>query len=334
MIADALKKVVLGENLSRSEAEDVMKEIMEGQCDPALVGAILVALRMKGETADEIAGFVNIMRQKAVTVSPARQAVDTCGTGGDGTGTINISTFSGILAAACGAAVAKHGNRAVSSGCGSADVLEALNIPIEGTPESIARDIDDKGFGFMFAPRMHPAMKYVMPTRKALGMRTVFNILGPMTNPANVKRQVIGVFDRSLCSLVAEALGELGSEHVLVVHGSDKMDELSLSAPTHVAELHDGKISNYEFKPEDAGLARCNLEDLKGSDAAGNADLARQLFTGRQSGPVADAVCLNTGACLYVSGMAGDIADGVSLAQKHLADGAAAAKLDELIITR
>lgn len=319
---DALKQVMAGQALREDEANNAMDAMMSGQMPPAQVAALLTALHIKGETVEEIAGLARGMRAKSlhVTLPTALQAMDTCGTGGDGAGTFNISTAAAFVVASAGQPVAKHGNRAATSQCGSADVLEALGARIDLAPEYVAQCVRETNFGFMFAPSYHPAMKYVAPVRRELGFRTVFNILGPLTNPATVQKQVLGVANADLVRPLAEVLLRLGAERALVIHGADGLDEFSLAAPTHVAEVRGltGDIIEYTVNPDQLGLAVAARENLKGGNAAANAKLLRGILAGEITGPQADVVCLNAGAALYAAGRAASIKDGVNLARAQL----------------
>jgi anthranilate phosphoribosyltransferase len=304
---------------------------MDGIFDAAQKAALLVALAMKGESAAEIAGAAAAMRRRVVAIPHGRPlALDTCGTGGDGKGTFNVSTAAALVAAAGGAAVAKHGNRSVSSRSGSADVLAALGVELEVTPEVAARALDEIGIAFLFAPRLHPAMREVMPVRRALGVRTVFNLLGPLTNPAGARRQLLGVYARDKVEVLARVLLELGAEHALVVHGSDGLDEITLTGPTSVAEVRDGRVASYELTPEELGAERAPLAALLGGTPEENARRMSALLAGAERGPLAELVAINAGAALYVAGRAADLAGGARLARALLASGAAARKLDEL----
>ena len=325
-----LDRLLDGGTLDRAEARTLMGRLMDGETSPPLTAALLTVLRVRGETVDEITGLAEGMRERAAKVTLRRSdAVDTCGTGGDGSGTFNISTAAALAAAGAGAAVAKHGNRAVSSRSGSADVLEALGVPVGLEPAEAGRLVDEVGLGFLFAPNHHPAMKHVMPVRRELGVRTVFNILGPLTNPAGVRRQVVGVFRADLCETMARVLGALDGERAYVVHGRDGVDEVSLCAPTLVAELRDGAVTSYEVAPEDFGLARCTAADLAGGDPAANARLIQEILDGA-AGPRADAVALNAGFALAAAGVADSPADGLTRARAALADGRARAVLEAL----
>ncbi len=337
MIREAIASLIGGRALSEAEATATMDEIMSGIATPSQLGAFLVALRLKGETVDEVTGMARGMRNAGVHVPlPAQtHAVDTCGTGGDGADTFNVSTAAGLLVAALGQPVAKHGNRAASSRCGSADVLEALGVKLELGPEAVAQCIERTGFGFMFAPTYHPAMRHVGPTRREIGVRTVFNILGPLTNPAGAQYQSLGVADAKLVPLMAQALLRLGCARALVVHGLDGVDEFSLSGPTLVAEVRgaSGDVVEYQVTPESVGLAERSREELRGGDAQYNAALLRRTLSGEQTGATADMVALNAGAALYVAGRAPTIAEGVRLAQDGLRSGHAIPTLDALAAT-
>lgn len=322
MLRDTLDAVLAGRSLGEDEAAAAMGEMMGGESPSAQVAAFLTALRMKGETIDEITGFARGMRAKAlqVTLPEDVEALDTCGTGGDRSGTFNISTAAAFVVAATGQMVAKHGNRAATSKCGSADVLEALGAQIDLPPEAVARCVAETGFGFMYAPSYHPSMKYVIPIRRELGFRTVFNILGPLTNPAGVRRQVLGVPDQALVRLMAEALLRLGTQRAIVVHGDDGLDEISLTTTTHVAEVNgaDGTITEYVIDPSDLGLDLVASETLVGGDAKANANLLRGILAGEISGAPTDVVCLNAGAALYVADKANSIREGIALAREQL----------------
>jgi anthranilate phosphoribosyltransferase len=337
MIREAIACLVGGGSLSEEEAAGAMEEIMTGAATPSQLGAFLTALRIKGETIDEITGLARTMRDHArhVPLPEGVQAVDTCGTGGDGSGTFNVSTAAGLLVSALGQPVAKHGNRAATSRCGSADVLEALGVKLELEPEQVARCIEVVGFGFMFAPAYHPAMRHVGPTRREIGIRTIFNILGPLTNPARVRYQALGVADPRLLPLMGAALQRLGCERALVVYGEDGVDEISLSAPTRVCEVvgGSGDMLQYSVSPESLGLRQRSREEVRGGDAAQNAALLRALLKGEQDGAPAEMVALNAGAALYVTGRAESLADGVRQAQDALGSGRAAATLDALVLT-
>ncbi len=341
MIREAISQVAGGATLTESEAAGVMEEIMSGVATHAQMAAFLTVLRLRpgGETVEEIAGCARVMRAKAVQVAleeyTAERAMDTCGTGGDGACTFNISTGAGILAAAAGAAVAKHGNRSATSKCGSADVLEALGVRIDLGPEQVAACVQQNGFGFMFAQAYHPAMKHVGPVRREIGIRTIFNILGPLTNPAHTPYQVLGVPDPSLLRKMGEVLLLLGCKHALIVHGEDGLDELSLVAPTRVCEVRQGAdLREYTITPEEVGLTRISsLQPLLGGDPAYNATLLRQLLNEDTGTPASDMLCLNAGAALFTSELASSLTDGVKLARATLRAGKAGRKLEEIIVS-
>ncbi len=318
-----LNELVAGQDLTRDQARDLMTEVMSGNVPTARLAGLLIALRTKGETVDEITGLAEAMRENAVTVAPRRtDLVDTCGTGGDGSGTFNISTATAIVAAAMGCGVAKHGNRAVSSACGSADVLEAMGVDLSLDAVQVAALVDEIGLGFLFAPGLHPAMKHAMPARRELGVRTVFNILGPLTNPAGARRQLLGVFDPALCQTLAEVLGALGSEKAFVVHGDGGLDEVSLYGRTQVAALDQGVVRTFVFHPRDVGLDECRPEDLRGGSTAVNAGIIADLLGG-QPGPKADVVLLNAAFVAVLADLVPDFAAGVDLARAKLNDGSA-----------
>jgi len=323
MITDAIRKLMAAENLSDSDAYAVMSEIMDGETTPAQIAAFVIALRMKGETSEEVCGLAKGMRQFALTVPTTRPLLlDTCGTGGAKMKAFNISTTSAFIVAGAGVGVAKHGNRAASSRCGSADVLEALGVEINLGPEQVGRIIDDLGVGFLFARSFHPAMKYAAGPRKEIGVRTVFNILGPLTNPAGAKRQVVGVFEEWGCELLAGALVRLGSERALVVHGREGLDEISTVGETVVSEVRDGSVSTWIFRPQDVGLKPSRFDDIAGGDPAFNADIFLKVLSGDASA-AREICCLNAGAGLYVAGAADSLADGMALADDAIRDGAA-----------
>jgi anthranilate phosphoribosyltransferase len=330
MIQEALADVLEGRSLDRAEARAVMDEIMRGEATPGQIGGFLVALRAKGETADEIAGCAEAMRAHVLPVRPQRDdLVDTAGTGGDGGRTFNISTAAALVAAAAGAGVAKHGNRAMSSASGSADVLEALDFSLEQPPERIARSIDELGFGFMFAPTHHPAMRHAAPVRRELATRTVFNVLGPLTNPAGARAQVIGVYAPGLVRTLAEVLGQLGARRAFVVHGAHGIDELSPAGPNLVCEVVDGSVHERMIDPEDLGIERCDPAELLGGSPAENATAIRAVFAGEPGGK-RDAVLLNAAGAVAAAGHAEDLAEGLELARRALDSGAAATRLNEL----
>lgn len=325
-----LGKVAMGESLTREESSYVFDKMMSGEATPSQMGALLMGLRVRGETVDEIAGAVAVMRAKMLPVAAPAEAVDVVGTGGDASGSYNISTCASLIVAGAGVPVAKHGNRALSSKSGAADVLTALGVRIDLDPAGIARCIAEAGIGFMFAPSHHPAMKHVGPTRVEMGTRTIFNLLGPLSNPAGVKRQMVGVFAKSWLVPLAEVLKALGSERALVVHGSDGLDEITVSGTTSVAALEDGHIHTFEIKPEDVGLARAPFEALKGGDAATNAEALRAVLGGAP-GAYRDVALFNAAAALYVSGRAKDLKEGVAMATDSLDSGAAKARLEKLV---
>jgi anthranilate phosphoribosyltransferase len=322
-------RLATGERLTQADAEAAFDIMMSGNATPSQMGAFLMALRLRGETVDEITGAARAMRSKALPVEAPAEAIDTCGTGGDASGTFNISTASALVVAGCGVKVAKHGNRALSSKSGSADVLTALGVNIEAEMKLVERAIREAGIGFLMAPRHHLAMKHVMPTRVELGTRTIFNILGPLSNPAGAKRQLMGVFSPQWVKPLAEVLGRLGSERAWVVHG-DGLDELTTAGTTQVAELRGGNVRTFEVTPEDAGLSRARLEDLKGSDAAGNAAQMKDVLGGRK-GPLRDIVLLNSAAALVVAGKADDLRAGVTAAARSIDSGAASKSLEILV---
>jgi anthranilate phosphoribosyltransferase len=334
-IQQALAAVVRGDNLSREEMAAVMRQMMSGDATGAQIGGLLVALRMKGETIDEITGAAQVMRELATPVEVSDpNLVDLVGTGGDGANLFNVSTASSFVVAAAGAKVAKHGNRSVSSTSGSSDVLEQLGMPLDLTPKQVARAINEVGVGFMFAPAHHSAMRHAVGPRRELGLRTMFNILGPLTNPAGVKRQVIGVFSADLCLPMVEVLKALGAVHAMIVHSDDGLDEISIAAGTQVAELRDGSISLYHITPEEFSLQRQSLEGLAVNSAAASAQLITNALAGVDDAPsrkAAAMLALNAGATIYVSGVAATLADGVAMAEDVLASGQAAEKLRAFI---
>lgn len=332
MIKDAIKKLVEGKNLTRKEAALTMDTIMRGEATPSQIAAFITALRMKGETIDEITGCAEKMREHAVNIAPAQKnLVDTCGTGGDVSGTFNISTVSAFVVAGAGIPVAKHGNRSVSSKCGSADVLEALGVKVDIEPKQVEECINKVGIGFLFAPKFHQAMKFAMPSRKEIGIRTVFNILGPLTNPANAFAQVLGVFDPELTEMLAKALGNLGIKQAMVVHGMDGLDEISISDKTKVSELKNGKIKTSFIKPENFGIKKGNKEDILGGSINENVKIAYEILKGEEKGPKRDVVLINAAAAIYISGKAKDIKEGIKLAAESIDSGAAMKKVEEMI---
>lgn len=331
MIQAALAQLLEGRDLARAQARDVMDEIMRGEATDAQIGALLVALRIKGETPDEIAGCAEGMRAHVLAVHPARtDLVDTAGTGGDGARTFNISTAAALVAAAAGAGVAKHGNRAVSSACGSADVLEALGFDLDLPPGQIERSIDQLGFGFLFAQRHHPAMRHAAPVRRELATRTVFNVLGPLTNPAGARAQVVGVYAAGLVDTLGEVLVQLGATRAFVVHGADGIDELSPTGPNLVAEVAGGQVRRRVIDPLELGISRCSPSELAGDAPGDNAAQIRRILAGEQ-GPKHDAVILNAAGAIAAAGHATDLAEGIEVARETIGSGAAGNRLEELI---
>ncbi len=330
-IAPVLERLLAGEDLSAVEVEEVMDAMLRGELGPSSIAGWLVALRAKGETVTEIAAAARVMRRHAVgiPVPAGRTLVDTCGTGGDKTGTFNLSTAAALTAAAGGATVAKHGNRSVSSKAGSADVLEALGLRLDLSPERLGEVLEEVGIAFLFAPSHHGATRHAVGPRRELGVRTLFNVLGPLTNPAGAQRQVLGVFSRDLVEPIAQVLKELGTEHALVVHGDGGLDEFSLSGPSWVAEVRD-EVRLYELSPEEVGLDRAPLSALAGGEASDNAAILRAIFEGEQS-PRSDAVALSAGAALYVAGLHPTLPEAVRASLALLHSGAVATKLDQLI---
>jgi len=334
-IKTALNRIVGQLDLTTEEMKQVMTEIMTGNCSDAQIGAFLMGMRMKSETIDEIVGAAMVMRELAtpVVIDDAEQLVDTCGTGGDGMNIFNVSTAAAFVVAAAGGKVAKHGNRAVSGKSGSADLLEAAGVYLDLRPEQVARCVETVGVGFMFAPAHHGAMKHAIGPRRELGLRTLFNMLGPMTNPAGVSHQVVGVFSQALCRPMAEVLARLGSSHVLVVHAQDGLDEISLAAPTHVAELKDGQVTEYRIQPEDFGIKSQSLIGLNVDGPAASLELIREALGRRNTEngrKAADMIALNAGAALYAADRASSLAEGVALAQDALSSGLAREKMEEL----
>jgi anthranilate phosphoribosyltransferase len=330
-IQAALARLLDGHNLTRRESREVMNEVMTGAATPAQIGGLLVALRVKGETVDEIAGCAEAMREHVVRAQPKREdLVDTAGTGGDGARTINISTAAALVAAAAGAGVAKHGNRAVSSACGSADVLEALGFRLDLPSVRIERSIDELGFGFLFAPTHHPAMRHAAPVRQELAARTVFNVLGPLTNPAGARAQVVGVYAPSLVRTMAQVLAELGARRAFVVHGAGGIDELSPAGPNLVCEVVDGIVREREIDPLELGMARCDPAELRGGSPEENAAAIRAVFAGEE-GARRSAILLNAAGAIAAAGHAADLRDGLEPAREAVDSGAAAARLDQLI---
>jgi anthranilate phosphoribosyltransferase len=330
VIQGAIGDLLEGHNLTRERSREVMDEIMRGEATQSQIGGFLVALRVKGETADEIAGCAEAMREHVLPVRPERDdLVDTAGTGGDGAHTLNISTAAAIVAAAAGAGVAKHGNRAVSSASGSADVLEALGFNLEQPPERIAHSIDELGFGFMFAPAHHPAMRHAAPVRRELACRTVFNVLGPLTNPAGARAQVIGVYAPSLVRTMAEVLAQLGARRAFVVHGAHGIDELSPAGPNLVSEVVEGEVRDREIDPVELGVPRCDPAELRGGSPEDNARTIREIFGGANGG-ARDAILLNAAGAIAAAGRAEDLREGLELARAAVESGAAGERLEEL----
>ncbi len=342
MIAEAIRKVVERKDLTRDEAFAVMDAIMSGQATDAQIASFLTALRMKGETVEELIGFARVMREKVSAVKTRGRVqaslsdtgremlVDTCGTGGDATGTFNVSTATAFVVAGAGIPVAKHGNRSVSSLCGSADVVEALGVRLDLPPERVGRCIDEVGIGFCYAPLLHKAMKYVMLARREIRIRTVFNILGPLTNPARASAQVIGVYDGGLLEMMAQVLKELGTVRAFVVHGEDGLDEISTTCESRVAELRDSWLRTYTIRPEDFGLPRASMSDLQGGSAADNAEIIRRILRGER-GAKRDIVVLNAGAAIVAGAKASELAEGIVMAQQSIDSGAALDKLNRLV---
>ncbi len=330
--ASLLNRLLNREDLPHDDMYELMRNIMGGQLTPVQIAAVLVALHMKGETVTEIAAAAQVMRDLSskVTVQDDRHLVDTCGTGGDGAQTFNISTASALVAAAAGARVAKHGGRSVSSTCGSADILERLGVNVNLTPQQVAHCVQEIGVGFMFAPNHHSAMKYAAPVRRELGVRTLFNLLGPLTNPAGAQNQVMGVFQRDLTVKLARVLQQLGSRHVLVVHGADGMDEISISGPTYIAELKSGTVLEYSIHPQNFDLQAAPLDSIR----VANAEEARTMLLSvldNQPGAAHDIVQLNAGAAIYVAGLTATLQEGVKKAKEVIASGAAKNKLEALV---
>jgi len=342
IITEAVRALVDRKDLSRIEAAAAMEAIMSGAATNAQIAAFLTALRMKGETVEELIGFAQVMRQKAVKVrtragevmgatgTDREMLIDTAGTGGDASGTFNVSTATAFVVAGAGLKVAKHGNRSVSSLCGSADVVETLGINIELPPAKVARCVDEVGIGFLYAPLLHTAMKHVMAARREMGIRTVFNMLGPLTNPAGANAQVIGVYSDALTEPLARVLAELGTLRAFVVHGADGLDEISNTGPSHISEVHEGVVRSSSVRPEDFGLPRASIQELRGGDREENAEIIRQVLAG-EAGARRDIVLMNAAAALVVGGKARDFKEGVALAAQSIDSGAAAAKLAGLI---
>jgi len=331
-VREAIARLVDGATLTETEMESVVSQLMHGQVTPAQIAGLLVALRMKGETIDEITGAARAMRANALPITvEAPVIVDTCGTGGDAAGTFNVSTAAAFIAAGAGLTIAKHGNRAMSGRVGGADVLESLGVRIDLPPDRVAACIDDVGIGFLFAQTFHPAMKHAAAPRRELGVRTLFNLIGPLSNPAGARRQVVGVFASSWTEPLARALQRLGSEHALVVCGADGLDEISLTDATHVAELRDGEVTSYVLEPEQFGLNRCRLGDLSGGDREQARDHVRNVLSGTADSARTEMALLNAAAAIYVGGGSGSIADGLVKAHESVRSGSAVGKLSKLV---
>ncbi|HEX5110576.1 MAG TPA: anthranilate phosphoribosyltransferase [Vicinamibacterales bacterium] len=331
MLTALVEKVVRHEDLTEDEAAGAMREVMEGRAAPASLGALLAVLVMKGERPAELVGFARVMREHAVKLArPAGEVFDTCGTGGDRSGTFNISSAAAVVVAACGVKLAKHGNRSVSSRCGSADVFEHLGVQIGAPPAVVERTLHEANIAFFFAPTFHPAMKHASQTRRELGIRTTFNLLGPLTNPAGAVRQLVGVPRSELTELLARSLMQLGSERAWVVHGADGIDEISTTGYTKVSECRDGAVNTFYLHPADVGLAKASPRDLEGGDAARNAAIVERVLAG-EPGPPRDIVLLNAGAALFVAGRAASLRDGIALAGEGIDSGAARSTLDAMV---
>ena len=327
----AIKAVTEKRDLTAEEMNAAMRLIMTGEATPAQVGGFLIGLRMKGETIDEIAAAAAVMRELASKVDVDKQhLVDTCGTGGDASGSFNISTASAIVVAAAGGKVAKHGNRSISSKSGSADVLETAGVNLELNSQQVAECVNEIGVGFMFAPLHHSAMKHAIGPRREMAVRTIFNVLGPLTNPAGAPNQVLGVFSKDLVEPLAHVLQRLGSEHVLVVHADDGLDEISIASATFVAELNNGEVTSYTVQPEDFSMPRATLDQIRATDSAHSLEIIKSVFN-NTDGPAKDIVCLNAGAAIYAAGLTASLADGVNKAQDVIASGLASEKLEQLI---
>ncbi|MDA8169126.1 MAG: anthranilate phosphoribosyltransferase [Nitrospiraceae bacterium] len=330
MIKEALNMLTINVHLSEAEMAQCMEEIMDGKATPAQIGAFLTALRMKGETVEEITGAAMMMRKKAISIKSPAGTLDTCGTGGDMSRSFNVSTISAVVVSACGAPVAKHGNRSVSSSTGSADVLEALGVKIDLPPEKVEKCLFETGFGFLFAPLFHPAMKYAVGPRKEIGLRTIFNILGPLTNPAGARRQLMGVFTSKLTNPLAEVLGRLGSEDAMVVHGADGLDEITICDGTRVSRFANGRVEDFIISPEDFNLKRAELKDIQGGNKEENAKIALSILKS-EPGPMRDIVLMNSAAALLVANAAGSMMEGYEKAAEAIDSGRALKKLEEII---
>ncbi len=328
-IREALGKLVLGENLTREEARSAMRSLVEGDATPSQIAGFAIALRMKGETPEEIAGLAEVQREAATRVDAGDDVVDVVGTGGDGAGTFNISTLSALVVASAGGRVAKHGNRSVTSACGAADFLEAIGVAIDLPSEGVAACVRETGFGFMFAPQYHPAMRAAIVPRREIGVRTVFNILGPLTNPAGARRQLTGVAVPGLGETIAHVLDLLGARHALVVHGQDGLDEISVCAPTQVHEARGGEVRSYVIEPEQFGLQRWTTDAVRGGTVEANVRMAEAVLNGER-GPSRDVVLLNAGAALYVAGLADSVQAGIGRAGDELDSGRARRKVAEV----
>ncbi len=329
MIKEAVNLLTNNRDLSEEQMAGAMRDIMEGRASDALIASFLTALRMKGETVEEITGAARVMREKVTRIKAPENTVDTCGTGGDMSHTFNISTTSALVVAACGVPVAKHGNRSVSSSCGSADVLEALGIKIDLEPLKVEKCLEETGFGFMFAPLFHPAMKYAIGPRKEMGIRTIFNILGPLTNPAGAERQVLGVFSNDLTTPMAKVLANLGVKHAFIVHGEDGLDEITNTDRTKISELKEGSIDTYTISPEDIGFRKARKEDLAGGNAGENAKITMDILEGKK-GPKRDIVIMNAAAALIAGDCAQDMKEAAEKAARAIDTGAALKKLEEI----
>ncbi|MFH1009413.1 MAG: anthranilate phosphoribosyltransferase [Candidatus Latescibacterota bacterium] len=331
MIQEMISNVLSGMNLTREDSAGVMQEIMGGEATDAQIAAFLVGLRCKGETVEEIAGAAQVMREKATRIQTKHKVVvDTCGTGGDGSGTFNISTTAAFVVAGADICVAKHGNRSVSSQCGSADVLKALGVNIEISPEQVGRCLDEVGIGFLFAPMLHGAMKYAIGPRREIGVRTIFNVLGPLTNPAGASHQLIGVYSRALTSVIAEVLHSLGAERAMVVHGSDGLDEITVTGESYMSILVDGEVWSSKLSPEEVGISLADPKTLLGGTAQENAEITLSILSGKEQGPKRDVVLLNAAAALSVGARVPNFEQGVEMAREVLDSGAALGKLEML----
>lgn len=329
---ELIAKVVEGKDLTEEEAKKGMEILLSGEATQAQIGSFLTALRMKGETLEELVGFASVLRDKAETISPkVGNYVDLVGTGGDCTYTFNISTTSAFAVAAAGLPVAKHGNRSISSKSGAGDVLEELGVNIMAEPATVERCVNEAGIGFMFAQLFNKSMKYVGQARKEMGVRTVFNILGPLANPSRAKNMVVGVYSPMLTEVVAKAMARLGVERAFVVSGADNMDEITLTGTTTISEIKDGEVKTFQFTPEEVGLKTCSLEELRGGDGKENAKITKAILSGEEKGPKRDIVLLNAGATLYVGGIAKDIKEGIELAAEVIDSGEEKAVLDKLV---